>query len=114
MPENEDPEDPIFRLNNLRKRLEGNLRSADDKKKNDTPQTPEDTDSTAIEEYLTSRLQQIGEITPETKQYKGLRTGNGWDSDRIIEQGYKIEPIAIKRSVDIAISANRRLGERII
>ena len=112
MPETEDSDDPISKLNNLRKRLEGNLRATDDK--NDTLQTAEDTDSTAIEEYLTSRLQQIGEITPETKEYKGLRTGNGWDSDRIIEQGYKIEPIAIKRSVDIAISANRRLGERII
>ena len=112
MPETEDSDDdPISKLNNLRKRLEG-LRATDNK--NDPPQRAEDTDSTAIEEYLTSRLQQIGEITPETKEYKGLRTGNGWDSDRIIEQGYKIEPIAIKRSVDIAISSNRRLGERII
>ena len=112
MPENEDSDDdPISKLNNLRKRLEG-LRAKDDK--NQTPQGTEDSDSTAIEEYLTNRLQQIGEITPETKEYKGLRTGNGWDSDRIIEQGYRIEPIAIKRSVDIAISSNRRLGERII
>ena len=112
MPETEDSDDdPISKLNNLKKRLEG-LRATDHK--NDTPQTAEDTESTAIEEYLTSRLQQIGEITPETKEYKGVRTGNGWDSDRIIEQGYKIEPIAIKRSVDIAISSNRRLRERII
>jgi len=113
--ETEDSDDPISKLNNLRKRLEGKLRATDDKNdKNNIPETTEDTDSTAIEEYLTSRLQQIGEITPETKEYRGLRTGNGWDSDRIIEQGYKIEPIAIKRSVDIAISSHRRLGERII
>jgi len=106
----DDSDDPISKLNDLRKRLERNLRATDDK--NDEPEMEEDTESSAIEEYLTSRLQQIGEITPETKEYKGLRTGNGWDSDRIIEQGYKIEPIAIKRSVDIAISANETLGER--
>ncbi len=58
MSENEDSDDPISKLNNLRKRLEGNLHAADDK--NDNPETTEDTDSTAIEEYLTSRLQQIG------------------------------------------------------
>jgi len=109
---NEDSDDPLSKLNNLRKRLERNSRSPDEK--DDPPDTKEDNDSTAIEEYLTSRLQQIGEITPETKEYKGLRTGNGWDSDRIIEQGYKIEPIALKRAADIAISSNRRLAERII
>ena len=110
MSEVDESDDPISKLNDLRKRLERNLRATDDK--NDEPEMEEDTESSAIEEYLTSRLQQIGEITPETKEYKGLRTGNGWDSDRIIEQGYKIEPIAIKRSVDIAISANETLGER--
>jgi len=109
---NEDSDDPLSKLNNLRKGLERNSRSPDEK--DDPPDTKEDNDSTAIEEYLTSRLQQIGEITPETKEYKGLRTGNGWDSDRIIEQGYKIEPIALKRAADIAISSNRRLAERII
>jgi hypothetical protein len=112
MSKSEDSDDPLSKLNNLRKRLERNSRITDER--NDSADATEDNDSTAIEEYLTSRLQQIGEITPETKEYKGLRTGNGWDSDRIIEQGYKIEPIALKRANEIAISSNRTLGERII
>ncbi|HXY83570.1 MAG TPA: hypothetical protein VEH56_07590 [Candidatus Saccharimonadales bacterium] len=111
MSETEDSDDPISKLNNLRKRLEGTIHPTDENE--ELPEIKDDTDSSAIEEYLSSRLQQIGEVTPETKEHKGLRTGNGWDSEKIIEQGYKIEPIPIKRAVDIAISSNRGLRERI-
>jgi hypothetical protein len=71
-----------------------------------------DLDSVALEEYLSSRLRQIGEIATEAKEVKGLRTGNGWDASQIIEDVYKIEPVSIKRAIDLAISSNRRLSEK--
>ena len=70
-------------------------------------------DSFALEEYLASRLQQIGEIAPEKSEGKGLRTGNGWDANKVIEQVFKIEPISIKRATEVALSSNRGLKERI-
>ena len=74
----------------------------------------EDPDSIALEEYLSSRLQQIGEISSEKKEARGLRTGNGWDAAQLIEYVYKIDPVSIKRAVDLAISSNRRLREKIV
>ena len=81
----------------------------DNSKKDD-----EDPDSIALEEYLSSRLQQIGEISSEKKEARGLRTGNGWDAAQLIEYVYKIDPVSIKRAVDLAISSNRKLREKIV
>jgi hypothetical protein len=67
----------------------------------------------ALEEYLASRLQQIGEVPPERKELKGLKTGNGWDANQVIEQVFKIEPIPIKRAIEIAVSANRKFTDRL-
>jgi hypothetical protein len=74
----------------------------------------EDAATIALEEYLASRLQQIGEVPPERKEVRGLKTGNGWDPNQIIEQVFKIEPISIKRAVEIAIAANRSLKQRLL
>jgi hypothetical protein len=73
----------------------------------------EDPASLALEEYLAGRLQQIGEVPSETKEVKGLKTGNGWDANQVIEQVFKIEPISIKRAIEIAVSANRTFRERL-
>lgn len=73
----------------------------------------EDPATLALEEYLANRLQQIGEVNPELKEVRGLKTGNGWDANQVIEQVFKIEPISIKRAVEIAVSANRTLRERL-
>ena len=75
-----------------------------DQTKDHTP--PDDATSVALEAYLASRLQQIGEVSHEKKESVGLKTGNGWDPNQIVEQVFKIEPISIKRAVEIAISAN--------
>ena len=72
----------------------------------------EDAATLALEEYLASRLQQIGEVPPEQKEVKGLKTGNGWDAKHVSEQVFKIEPISIKRATEIAVSANRRWTDR--
>ena len=73
----------------------------------------EDPSTIMLEEYLASRLQQIGEVSHERKEVVGLKTGNGWDASKVVEQVYKIEPISIKRAVDIAISSNRTIKDRI-
>jgi len=73
----------------------------------------EDPAKVALEEYLASRLQQIGEVPNELKEVKGLKTGNGWDANHVIEQISKIEPIPIKRAMEIAVSANRTFTERL-
>jgi hypothetical protein len=102
-------------LNNIRDYLENLQDSAppnrDEDYHNDVKKDPE---SIALEEYLSSRLQQIGEISSKTKEVKGLKTGNGWDPTQIIEQVYMIDPVTMKRAVDVAISSNRRIRERII
>ncbi|HYB67027.1 MAG TPA: hypothetical protein VEC43_01765 [Candidatus Acidoferrales bacterium] len=67
----------------------------------------------ALEQYLASRLQQVGEVPPEKKEIKGLKTGNGWDANQVVEQVFKIEPISIKRAIEVAVSSNRTLRERL-
>jgi hypothetical protein len=69
----------------------------DDAPPNARASTPDDVDSSkerrppdedpatiALEEYLASRLQQIGEVPPERRELKGLKTGNGWDANQVI------------------------------
>jgi hypothetical protein len=80
---------------------------------NDSTKVNDDPESIALEEYLSSRLQHIGEISSERKEAKGLRTGNGWDAAQLIEYVYKIDPVPIKRAIELAISSNRRLREKI-
>jgi hypothetical protein len=69
--------------------------------------------SFALEEYLASRLHQVGEIPIETKDLVGLRTGNGWDASQVIENVFKIEPIPVKRALEIAQASNKTLIERL-
>lgn len=70
-------------------------------------------DSTALEDYLASRLQQVGEVSSELKEFKGLKTGNGWNPDEVVEYFYKIDPISMKRAAEVAVASNRTLRERV-
>jgi hypothetical protein len=73
----------------------------------------EETASQALEEYLASRLQQIGEVSSESKEIKGLKTGNGWNPNQVIEHVFKIEPIPMKRALEVALSSNKSIKERL-
>jgi hypothetical protein len=85
----------------------------DDKSFKKSRGTDEDPATIALEEYLATRLQQIGEVPAERKEIKGLNTGNGWNAAQVVEQVFKIEPISIKRAIEIALSANRTFSERL-
>ncbi len=115
MDRNDDLDDIMPNLNNIRDKLTGAASSStsDSEDTRDVNRPEEDAASLALEEYLASRLQQIGEVTSEKKDVKGLRTGNGWDSSQLIEQVFKIDPINVKRAVEIAVSTDRRLKERL-
>lgn len=78
------------------------------------PQSEKENDTSALEEYLANRLQQVGEVPTQLKEIKGSKTGNGWDANKVIEQVYKIEPISIKRAIEIAVTSNRTLKERLL
>lgn len=109
-------DDIISTLNSIREELAGKLEASspeglDEPKEKATPE--EDATSAALEEYLASRLQQIGEVTAEKREIRGLRTGNGWDANQIIDHVFKIDPISIKHAVDIAVSSDRKLKERL-
>ncbi len=109
-------EDIISNLNSIREHFDETLRaSASDEfnNMNDSGKIDEESSSRALEEYLASRLQQIGEVAPERKEVKGLKTGNGWDASKLVEQVFKIEPISIKRALDIALSSNRTIRQRL-
>ena len=86
---------------------------ADPSKERRPPEEEEDAAALALESYLASRMQQIGEVSPERTEVKALKTGNGWDANQVMEQVFKIEPISIKRAVEIAVSMNRTFTERI-
>jgi hypothetical protein len=111
----EDPlEGIISTLNDIRDRIDTTGETPNGENGQREPrQSDDDSTSLALEEYLASRLQQIGEVLPEQKEIKGLKTGNGWNANQVIEQIFKIEPISIKRAVEIAISSNRTLRERL-
>lgn len=107
-------EDIVSNLNKIHEQFHTALQASNGAKDEGKPPEPERDDvSLALEEYLASRLQQIGEVLPEQKEVKGLKTGNGWDANKVIEQVYKIEPISIKRAVEIAVTSNRTLRERL-
>jgi hypothetical protein len=109
----EDHYDVISGLNNRDQLEETFQASSPIGRENSASEPNEDPESMALEQYLASRLQQIGEIPAEPKKIKGLKTGNGWDSAQIIEHVYKIDPISLKHAAHLAISSNRRLRERI-
>ena len=114
---NDQFDEIISGLRHARRELEDAIHRAaspDKDQEDDSPKGEEDPESIALEEYLSSRLQQIGEITSETKEVKGLKTGNGWDATQLIEYVYKIDPVSVKRAIDLAISSNRRLGEKFV
>lgn len=107
----------ISNLTSMREELGGKLQVSSPEGMDDFKEHPKPEDeaaSLALEEYLAGRMQQIGEVTPEKKETKGLRTGNGWDANQVIEQVFKIEPVSIKRAVEIAVSSNRSLKERMM
>jgi len=108
-------ENEIPGLNNgeLLETLEASSPIDKENKIRDHEDPEEEPDSIALEQYLSSRLQQIGEIPSETREIKGLRTGNGWNPAQLLEYVYKIDPISLKRAVQLAISSNRKLRERI-
>jgi len=108
----DSPEDIASNLSNIREQLETLKASSDDDGESDAPE-PNDYSSIALEDYLANRLQQIGDVPVEQKETKDLKTGNGWDADKVIEQVYKIEPISIKRAVEIAVNVNLSLRERV-
>lgn len=111
---NDQFDEIILGLNHVRREFEGLQAAASNKDKaDDSAETNDDPESLALEEYLSSRLQQIGEIPSEKKEVKGLKTGNGWDATQLIEYVYKIDPVSIRRAIDLAISSNRSLRERI-
>jgi hypothetical protein len=100
-------------LNGFRNRLERHWGALPTDKETEQQKSDEKPESIALEQYLSSRLHQIGEIPIESKDIKGIRTGNGWDAAQVVEHVYKIDPISLKRAVQLAISSNRRLKERI-
>jgi hypothetical protein len=115
-PKHYDLEDIISNLNSIREELaEGITATSSDglDPVKEHPEPDEDPSSLILEEYLASRLQQIGEVTAERKEIKSLKTGNGWDPNQVIEHVFKIDPVSIKRAVEIAVSADRRVKERL-
>ena len=69
--------------------------------------------SFALEEYLAGRLQQIGEVPPDNEQIVGLKTGNGWDANQVVENVYRVDPISVKRAVEIALASRKKFKERL-
>jgi hypothetical protein len=111
-----DLDDIISDLNNIREEL-GEVATASSPNgldaSRENPRPEEDKTSPALEEYLASRLQQIGEVAAEHKDIKGLKIGNGWDANQVVELVFKIDPISIKRAVELAISSDRKAKERL-
>lgn len=113
---NHDLEDIISSLNSIREELAERVAAADSEGLDhveEKAKREEDLSSLALEEYLASRLQQIGEVSTEKPGIKGLRTGNGWDPNQVVEHVFKIDPISIKRAVEIAVSSDRKTKERL-
>jgi hypothetical protein len=107
-------EEIISSIGNLNEQLEGRLQASipngtNEKKSADSANQHD----TALEEYLASRLQQIGEVPHEKKESVGLRSGNGWDASQVIENVFMIEPIPVKRAIEIALTSNKTFKERI-
>lgn len=109
MTDRDKPTDDIFHLSNSRDQL-GTIGAATYRKP-DEEEAQSDSDE-ALEDYLASRLQQIGDVHPEQKEIKAIKTGNGWDADQVLEHVYKIDPISLKQAVETAVKSNRTRWER--
>jgi hypothetical protein len=109
-------DDIISSLNMLREQMESGVQASTPNGLDNTTHsgpTDEETASQALEEYLASRLQQIGEVSSESKEIKGLKTGNGWDPSQVIEHVFKIDPVSMKRAFEVALSSNKSIKERL-
>jgi hypothetical protein len=100
-------------LNKSNRQFEGALQASHPGVPNERKDEPDQSGSTPLEEYLASRLQQIGEVHPENKQIGAFRSGNGWDANQVVENVYKIEPISIKRAIQLALATKRNSKERL-
>ncbi len=103
-------------LSRIREQMKGTLQASSPSGTNDEKETDnagQNDSSLALEEYLASRLHQVGEVAPERAEIGGLRTGNGWDANQVIENVFKIEPIPVKRALEIALSSNKTFKERL-
>jgi hypothetical protein len=100
-------------LNRINLQFDEALQASDSGIPNERKDNSGQNGATPLEEYLASRLQQIGEVPPENKQPGAFRSGNGWDANQIVENVYKIEPISIKRATQIALAKNRNFKERL-
>jgi hypothetical protein len=109
-------EDIISSLNFINEKIEGIQRASPRSETTDGDDADDavhDDPSLALEEYLASRLQQIGEVPYERREFSGFRTGNGWNPSQVVENVVKIEPIPIKHAIEIALSSNKTLRERL-
>jgi len=109
-----DLDDIVSSLNEISQQFDEAHHSSpsetDDRKEREN----EDQDKTAfaLEDYLASRLQQIGEVPQENEQIGGLKTGNGWDANQVVENVYRIDPISVKHASEIALASNKKFKER--
>jgi hypothetical protein len=83
------------------------------KERKEAENADQDRTTFALEEYLASRLQQIGEVPLENEQGGGLKTGNGWDANQVVENVYRIDPISVKHAAEIALASNKKFKERL-
>jgi len=115
--EDRNIDDIISGINNIREQFGDILKGSSPSDISDAEREParprQDDASLALEEYLASRLQQIGEVDAETKEIKGLKTGNGWDPANVTEYVYRIDPISIRKAVEVAVASNRSLKDRL-
>jgi hypothetical protein len=114
--DHDDLEDITSGLSRIREQIEGTIQASSPSGTNDRKETDnadQDDSSVALEEYLASRLHQVGEVATERKDIGGLRTGNGWDANQVIENVFKIEPIPVKRALEIALAFNKTFKEKL-
>ena len=115
--ENHDLEDLTFSLASIREQLESGFQASTTDRTEDMKgfgRPDEEIASRALEEYLASRLQQIGEVTTEQRELKALKTGNGWDPNQVVEHVFKIDPVPVKRAIEVALASKRTWKERFL
>jgi len=115
--EEHDLGDITFSLSAIREPLESGIQASTTDRTEDVKglgRADEESASRALEEYLASRLQQIGEVTIERKDLKGLKTGNGWDASQVVEHVFKIDPVPVKRAIEVALASKRSWKERLV
>ena len=114
--DHDDLEDITSSPSMIKGQIEGTFRASTPSGTNDGKETDDagqDDASMALEEYLASRLHEVGEISSERNEISGLKTGNGWDANQVIENVFKIEPIPVKRALEIALSSNKTFKDRL-